>query len=105
MKMKSLTYNFGKSKKGLYCDINGEPQAYNVLLFLKAQSGRSKKGVLKISTQKVRGFIKLKLRSQNGFWSDYEQFEIKTGFKLVSLSPSLCKAKTIWVYVKPNKLK
>ena len=54
--MKTLNYNYGNSKNGLYCDLNNYGQAYNVRRFLEEES-QNKTGKLKISFIKKKDGI------------------------------------------------
>lgn len=102
--MKVFKYNFGKHHKGLYCDFDGIPQYYNVLLFLKAVSGRSKTGQIKISLKRKTGWFRLVRSSSDGFSSHY-YFDKppKKGSVHFSLDPQITRAKVIWIKVSPNK--
>ena len=98
--MKILKYNTGFSKTGLYCDLDKKGQAYNVLLFLQSVS-KNKTGILKVSTKKEAGFLKLKRSDSNGFSTHYHFVDHP---KLVhfSLDPFITTAKNIWVKAFPT---
>lgn len=100
-KIKSFKYNLGKSRNGLYADIDKVGQAYNMELFLKKFSGRRKTGILHISSTKFNGSIRFV--RENPF-SEYYLHEISgLQFKGVHFRREIAKAKTIFVKVIPTK--
>lgn len=101
--MKTLTYNYGSSRNGLYCDLDKKGQYYNVRRFLEEES-ENKNGVLKISFTKKDNWYKLKKESNNGFSTHYNFVNHPTLIHF-SLDPWISKAKSIWIKAYPSKRK
>lgn len=104
-KIETYKYEIGKYKTGLYIDINGTGQAYNLLLLIEAHSKRSKRGLLKISNKPFTGSIRIdhiEGTSDKKHW--YIKNYKKLGFIMghVSLPFTKYKAKTIYIKVIPS---
>lgn len=104
--METHKYEFGKYKTGLYIDINGSGEAYNLLLLVEAHSKRSKRGLLKVSNKPFNESIRIdhiEGTSDRKHWhiEDYIERGFETGH--VSIPFTRYTAKTLYIKVLPNQ--
>lgn len=100
-------YEWGKKMTGLYIDINGWGEAYNLLLLVQAYSKRSKRGTIKISNKPFKDAIKLELPPHYNIGSKHYWItdECMSGFQShnVSLPFTKYKSKKLYLNVFPNQ--
>lgn len=106
--MRTFTYNWGAKTNGLYCDINNEGQAYNMLLFLKRW--KSKKGKIVFSNKSLHtGSILLVKDKPYDKYDNYYYIEEKDrrkyNFRGLSVPQFATKANRIFITVYPNRRK
>lgn len=103
--METHQYEIGKHKTGLYIDINGSGEAYNLLLLVESHSKRSKRGLLKVSHKPFRGSIRIDriegaTDRQHWHIEDYRERGFDTGH--VSMPFTKYTSKTLYIKVIPK---
>lgn len=98
-------YNFGATKNGLYIDVNGSGQAYNILLFVKSISN-NKTGIIRVSETAKRGYIKCAKDKPSDKLDDYYIPDInKRAFRGISLWFIKERKKTLYLKIIPTTIK
>lgn len=101
--MKEYKYTWGKDMTGLYIDVDGSGQSYNILLFVQHFSKRSKRGIIQISDKPFKEAVWIEKRFEDSM-DRYYWFCGKSlnGYKGISLDFCDYKAKILYIKVLPN---